>query len=309
MTMTINLDRRNGGLLRGGAVAKGELVLPTATAEPMRLGSADGPKVGVIIKVSDRDELPAVGAVVDELLTFARVRLAKARIPRHLAARAKATESIVPAFRAEVSDYFAGLLRRSGIRKLDEPIEVDDIDWKAERAALRRALAPFFASVGAAAADVAGAELGVELAFDLEAKTSARVRARLATAVVDITERTRELIRSYVATAVERGYSIDQLVGGVDGDEFLGLEAIFGSRAQVIAQTETATAYNLASSASWRESGLVEQVVIFDGPECGWDGHDDPDLADGSVRTLEEFEAQPISHPNCQRAAGPVAIE
>lgn len=283
--------------------------LDRAHAEVLRLGKADGPPVGVVIKVAGRNALPAVGAIVDELLGFARTRLAKARMPRVVAARAKATAAIGPAFQAALEDYFAGFLSRSGIRKLDELIDPEDIDWAAEQRRLVAVVHPYFVQLGEAAAAAASSDLDLELVFDLEAKVAAPVRSHLAELVAGVTERTREVIRSYVATAIERGYSIEQLVGGVDDAGFLGLEAIFGQRAQTIALTETATAYNLSSSAAWRDSGLVEQVVIFDGDDCGWDGHDDPDLADGSVRTLDEFDETPISHPNCQRAAGPVVSE
>ena len=49
-------------------------------------------------------------------------------------------------------------------------------------------------------------------------------------------------------------------------------------------------------------------VQVYDGPECGWTEHDDPDLADGSLRTLEEADEYPLSHPHCQRAFGPVVL-
>jgi hypothetical protein len=47
-------------------------------------------------------------------------------------------------------------------------------------------------------------------------------------------------------------------------------------------------------------------VLIFDGDDCGWTEHDDSDVADGTVPTLDEAEECPLSHPNCVRAWAPV---
>lgn len=252
-------------------------------------------------------DLPLALAAVDDMLGFARVRLAKARLPKTVRQRDALLAEAVPTFRAELADYFGRLLRRAGIRKADDlSIDVDAVDWDAEEVDLSDVMTGLYRKLGLAAYDATSTQLGVELSFDLEGPDTAPIRDAIATKVAGITERTRGVITSYVETAIERGYSIDDLVNGVDGDGFLGLGAIFADRAQTIALTETATAYNLAAVQSYRDSGLVDQVLIFDGPECGWTEHDDPDLADGSIRDLDDFEAYPTSHPNCQRAAGPV---
>ena len=46
-------------------------------------------------------------------------------------------------------------------------------------------------------------------------------------------------------------------------------------------------------------------VEVFDGFDCGWTGHRDPDKANRSVRTVEEAAEWPISHPRCRRGFGP----
>jgi hypothetical protein len=45
-------------------------------------------------------------------------------------------------------------------------------------------------------------------------------------------------------------------------------------------------------------------VEVFDGLDCGWMSHHDPDKPNRTVRTVEEAAEQPISHPRCQRAIG-----
>lgn len=76
------------------------------------------------------------------------------------------------------------------------------------------------------------------------------------------------------------------------------------TRAYLIAQTETGNAFNRSAIESYRASGLVDFVEVFDGPDCGWSSHDDPDLAHGSIRSLANAGARSLSHPRCQRAFG-----
>jgi len=244
--------------------------------------------------------------LVDELLAFARGRLAKAALPAVLKARATLFAEAQPAMAADMMELFDGLLSRAGVSKdVAFPLDPDaDVDWEDEKARLRVVLERWYVVMGEAAYAALGEQLGVELTFDLAAVSTKGVRALIGIHVTSITDTLLELLRNRVEDAIARGLSIEQLVRGTDTVE--GLRELFGSRAETIALSETATAYNRASSAGYRESGLIDGVEIFDGPECGWTEHDDPDLADGTTRTLDEFDEYPIAHPNCQRAGGPV---
>ena len=75
-------------------------------------------------------------------------------------------------------------------------------------------------------------------------------------------------------------------------------------RARVIARTEVARASAFAQINAFRRYG-VRMVRISDGGACGWVTHDDPDLANGSRRRLDDYWAHPLAHPNCQRVAFP----
>ncbi|MFE6186520.1 phage minor capsid protein [Streptomyces sp. NPDC056465] len=83
-----------------------------------------------------------------------------------------------------------------------------------------------------------------------------------------------------------------------------------GARVPVRAWAEAATlaksavAYNAGTLNRTREAG-VSHVEVFDSVGCGWTRHNDPDVAAGSVRTVEEAAQWPISHPRCRRAFGP----
>ncbi|MDX2849323.1 hypothetical protein PV342_12810 [Streptomyces sp. PA03-3a] len=83
-----------------------------------------------------------------------------------------------------------------------------------------------------------------------------------------------------------------------------------GARMPVQAWAEAATlaksavAYNAGTLNRAREGG-VQWMQVFDGAGCGWTSHKDPDKATGTLRTVEEAAAWPISHPRCTRAFGP----
>lgn len=49
----------------------------------------------------------------------------------------------------------------------------------------------------------------------------------------------------------------------------------------------------------------AQWVEVSDGPGCGWTAHTDPDTADGTIRSIDEADAYPISHPGCIREITP----
>ncbi|WP_344462403.1 hypothetical protein [Kitasatospora kazusensis] len=83
-----------------------------------------------------------------------------------------------------------------------------------------------------------------------------------------------------------------------------------GSRVPVRAWAEAATlaksavAYNAGTLNRAREDG-IRWVEVFDGPDCGWTSHSDPDKANRTLRTVDEAADWPISHPQCSRSFGP----
>ncbi|MGO1025554.1 hypothetical protein ACTOXX_33825 [Streptomyces rubiginosohelvolus] len=43
------------------------------------------------------------------------------------------------------------------------------------------------------------------------------------------------------------------------------------------------------------------RVQVRDGNDCGWQSHDDADLADGTYRSIDDALAHPSAHPHCVR--------
>jgi hypothetical protein len=117
--------------------------------------------------------------------------------------------------------------------------------------------------------------------------------------ITQIDDTTREDIADMVAQAQEDGLSDTELADQL-GESFLFDDA----RAQLIARTEGATAWNMGTVQALRDAG-EDYVVVSDPCECGQPECD----VDGQIWTLDEAEAEPIGHPNCGRDFRPLTEE
>lgn len=68
--------------------------------------------------------------------------------------------------------------------------------------------------------------------------------------------------------------------------------------ADMAVRTKTAVAYNAGTLNHGYVNG-VTYYEVFDGPSCGWTSHNDTDLANGSIRHVNECARFSISHPRC----------
>lgn len=179
--------------------------------------------------------------------------------------------------------------------------------WSGEVAVMRELLNQQYAQMTETVwTDVVSAQVGRKIDFDLNARGVERILDKVGTRITAMADASQRAIASRVDAGIAAGASTDRIEAGVR--DLLRGWGETGGRAHIIALTETGNAYNLAATEGYRESGLVDKVQVYDGPECGWTEHDDPDMADGSVRTLEEAEEYPLSHPHCQRAFAPVVL-
>jgi hypothetical protein len=120
-----------------------------------------------------------------------------------------------------------------------------------------------------------------------------------------ISEQLRGVVNDKVTQAIAEGWSPQQLASSLRAD-------FEPWRAEAIARTETGLAYINASAEGYKELG-VEMVEIVDGDGCLPHGHDDgaplpsgePGVieedaqANGQVWTVDQFQENPIGHPNC----------
>lgn len=265
-------------------------------------------------------DLQVAATLLDAALADAMAVIVKAGFAQAQRHRAKAIAAALDPMIEELAAYFEGMAARvlPSIAKARQlSWDVDDVDWPDEERRLRQVIGRWYAELSQDAYAGASTELAVDVPWDSDKPGVQAVLDTLGRQVKSITDQSRARLQAQLTVAIDRGYSIDQLVRGVEADSFGGLRALVqgwastptglaGSRAALIAVTETATAYNGSTLAAYRDSGVVEQVQVFDGAGCGWRTHDDEDKADGSLRSLDEATEHPIAHPRCRRAFGPV---
>jgi hypothetical protein len=204
----------------------------------------------------------------------------------------KQTADVTPDMAADLAAYFERFAARAlpVAKAVAFKWDPDDIDWEVEEEDLTSLFTRWYARVGTATYELVGEHIGAEVSWDLNQRGVQRVLGSIGERVTGITDTSRDSLARMVDDAISRGLSIDQLVKG-----------------ETIAATETATAYSLSSVNAYRDSGLIDEVEVLDGEDCGWTEHDDPELADGKIVSLDEAEEYPVAHPNCQRAFAPVA--
>lgn len=226
---------------------------------------------------------------------------------RIIAPRQRIIEKGARLIEDDLVDLFSDLAKSISYHpKKDEGLDVG-INWEEEvEGPLGKILRRGYAAIGEPTWAVVNDQLGVAdaVTWDLNSRGVRSIMDRVATRVTMATESSKDSIRSVIQT----GISIDSNADTIEKElkELLGSWGEDGGRAHIIALTESANAFNVAATEGYAESGLVTEVEVFDGDECGWTEHDDPDLADGSTRPLTEADLYPISHPHCQRAFGPV---
>jgi len=204
--------------------------------------------------------------------------------------------------RSHMKDAGSFHVKQSGDDVAD--LDVEDFDWDGEQATLKQLLNQQYASMTEVVwSEVAGQQVGQQLAFDLNARNVRAVLAKVGKRITQINDASQRAIAELVAREIEKSSNADLLEKAIGA--LLRSWGEDGGRAHIIALTESANAYNQSAVAAYREAN-VEMVEVYDGPDCGWTEHDDPDLADGSTRTLDEAEEYPEAHPHCQRAFGPV---
>jgi hypothetical protein len=173
-------------------------------------------------------------------------------------------------------------------------------DTAAEEEALRNALRTIYLDVGRGALQVVSDRVERFVQPDFIKSVMDDLLRYGGSRISDMIEKTRQAVVSEVSEGVRRGYSISQLIDGVPGEGFNGVQKalmdngtpVFGDlRAETIARTETALSYNRAALNGYDRFGIRE-VVAFDGDkdaECA--------ARDGVTFALDD--AQNITdHPN-----------
>jgi hypothetical protein len=179
--------------------------------------------------------------------------------------------------------------------------------WQNEDTLLAAVLERLYLLAGQVSWDNAAEQVGVGLSFDLANPRVRAVMGQLAKRVTGITDTSRSLIAEAVTKNAEQGGSLEDLKSS--------LTSMFGSwtehRAEAVARTESMMSYGLASTAAYRESGVVDRIQCFDNPNhtdsYGAEDGLSCSQRDGLIDTLDSADLHLASeHVNGSLAIAPV---
>ena len=137
--------------------------------------------------------------------------------------------------------------------------------------------------------------------------------AQSAQRVVLVNDATRRAIARTIAKGMSEGFSAYEIARGSTRtkllkyrplDKIVGPPYLYRNRPDCIARTELAFSNNGAALHRYDAAGMA-MVEVSDGPDCGWEYHDDPDKANRTLRTLKASNQFQIAHPNCVRVFMP----
>lgn len=236
-------------------------------------------------------------AVKSLLDTFERSRIA------YLAIKQKKFTPIISKFFAEQEKRV--LTRLEHVQKGLKTFTLADLwDDAEENAELKNLLMPVFLEVATDAYKKAGVFLDKDIRFSMDNAEHRDIILKLASKVTRINETTKKQLREVIREGLLNGYSIYQIAHGDEEKGYKGIGGVFeqakGSRAETIARSETADAYNAADCRAYRDLGQ-SKVHVLDGV----DYDEDCRQANGQIWPIEKAEENLKAHPRCTRAFAP----
>lgn len=231
----------------------------------------------------------------------------------------------VTALRPRLKSHFADQRQRV-MATVEGKSDADDLlkrlqayGWEVDSEKLVAILQGLHLGVATASRQVNGELLGAEVSFDPDNPEITRLLAKLANrpdGIVTAAGRVKQAVIEEVQKGIALGLTNRQIAtGGVfdvgpPGDRqaeqasIKGVQGVFDEyqtwQGERIARTEAATAFNVASAGAFREAGVTEVDIV--------DGDDDEPCAsaNGQRWPLEQYEDDPLGHPNCTRVGLPV---
>jgi hypothetical protein len=193
-------------------------------------------------------------------------------------------------------------------KAVQKAVPPDWWDAAAEDAALADTLSYLYRDVAQGSLQVVADQLNRTVLKSQHLSIAEDILTKGGQRITQINETTRAAIADLLTTGATRGYSISQLVEGVEAEGFPGIRNLLldnnspawaDLRAETIARTETGYAFNQAALGGYRELG-VKQVQVYDG--------DKDDICapwDGWIGPISEA-PESLGHPNCTRDFAPV---
>lgn len=182
---------------------------------------------------------------------------------------------------------------------------VDNFDWDAYNAELRPDFTDVFGNIVQVQGERANTVAGGDGFHNDDPFVQKRLTNYIGDRIEQLDETTKEDVKDLIRNVLDAAE--DSTVGEL-GDKIAELvqekfDGYADWRADRIARTETAIAYNYGNVFGYRQAG-VEKVEVSDG-----DDDEECAAADGQIWTLEEALAKPLAHPNCERDFSPVLEE
>lgn len=263
--------------------------------------------VGLPQKADGDVYLRTVATIATPVSGSAEEAAAKSLQQREAKAARNPGSGLVPGAQRALTRFLAEQAERVAERLRESPSDdtmgdlISAIWPDSERDLLAAALRPYHEAAADQGWDDALARIGDGKALPQDNPAARALLTHLAARVTAINDTTRTLLATLIQQGFDAGIPVRDLAATISSSF-----AFSPSRAETIARTEMVNAANQAAVTAWEDSGVVSGVRILDGDECGWTEHNDPDLAHGSTRTLEDFANNSLAHPNCVRVALPI---
>lgn len=314
-----------GGILR--AEYRGVLGLPVTPADQVykeQIGT-------ILVPAGSRRELPPPGDTEPPGEKSSLPPLAKGvsretreklrRLAETMRAIRRASEG---ALADELGRYFERLSRRV-VERLEDEARKADVpegetkalslsDWEKilrlifnqqDEDELKRLLERSYLEISMSSWNVLNLALDSVVEFDLTNPAITEVLKTAGTQVQDINDTTLAKLRTALQHGNEQGWSIDDLVRGDETQPGIGdiVTQTYKRRDEAIARTELGRSQNIVAHGRYEAAG-VEHVLVFDN---GFENsHEFCKRVDGNVVTVEWMRRNPLQHPNCVRAFGPL---
>lgn len=181
---------------------------------------------------------------------------------------------------------------------------LDKFDFEAYHESLTGSLGKAFGEIVAIQGTVGAKRAGGEFDAD-DPFVKKQLTSYVGERIVSLDDTTKADVASLIRNILDEG---SDLSPAAIGDAIVErvrekFDGYTDWRADRIARSETAIAYNFGNALGYKQAG-VEKVRVIDG-----DDDEDCRKANGQIWTLEEALANPIAHPNCERDFAPIVEE
>jgi SPP1 gp7 family putative phage head morphogenesis protein len=185
---------------------------------------------------------------------------------------------------------------------------VDSFDWEAYHESINEKLDKSFMQILAIQGKRGALRAGTTIAFDVDDPfVKKQLTGYVGERIVSLDATTRKEVSDLVRSIIEKDGGTTQQIGDAIAEKVREKFKDYADwRADRIARTETAIAYNYGNLLGYRQAG-VKKVKVIDN-DAG-DADEICRKAHGQIWTIEQALANPIGHPGCKRDFEPVLEE